>query len=242
MSEGNVLHSTAAAGEVACVWILKKKTLFVATLREAVVVVVKLFAQTGSGMGREASHHVITFPPRSVLDFFYLLDCLTITGLDRTYHAHHFIFLVSHFNFFYSVWQTKLATRQLFTARWIHTIVSYRIVTAFYGRESINNACGESINNACREQMHREPRQTCGWDSFKLTVVMYLTATSTSRKPGKQLTQLFNAWDTALATCSNSITRKQPCNDYSFICYTMNTNVLISTASHGKILCWLGNT
>jgi len=26
------------------------------------------------------------------LDFFYLLDCLTITGLGRTYHAHHFIF------------------------------------------------------------------------------------------------------------------------------------------------------
>ena len=26
------------------------------------------------------------------VDFFYLLDCLTITGLDRTYHAHHFIF------------------------------------------------------------------------------------------------------------------------------------------------------
>ena len=23
----------------------------------------------------------------------YLLDCLTITGLDRTYHAHHFIFI-----------------------------------------------------------------------------------------------------------------------------------------------------
>jgi len=26
------------------------------------------------------------------VDFFYLLDCLTITGLDRTYHAHHFMF------------------------------------------------------------------------------------------------------------------------------------------------------
>jgi len=26
------------------------------------------------------------------VDFFYLLDCLTITGLDWTYHAHHFIF------------------------------------------------------------------------------------------------------------------------------------------------------
>ena len=28
----------------------------------------------------------------STVDFFYLLDCLMITGLDRTYHAHHFIF------------------------------------------------------------------------------------------------------------------------------------------------------
>jgi len=36
------------------------------------------------------------------VDFFYLLDCLTITGLDRTYHAHH-LFLVTHF-FVYSVW------------------------------------------------------------------------------------------------------------------------------------------
>ena len=26
------------------------------------------------------------------VDFFYLLDCLTITGLDRTYYTHHFIF------------------------------------------------------------------------------------------------------------------------------------------------------
>jgi len=26
------------------------------------------------------------------VDLFYLLDCLTITRLDRTYHAHHFIF------------------------------------------------------------------------------------------------------------------------------------------------------
>jgi len=25
-------------------------------------------------------------------DFFYILDCLAITGLDRTYHAHHFVF------------------------------------------------------------------------------------------------------------------------------------------------------
>jgi len=29
------------------------------------------------------------------LDLFYLLDCLAITGLDRTYHAHHFILCVT---------------------------------------------------------------------------------------------------------------------------------------------------
>ena len=34
------------------------------------------------------------------VDFFYLPDCLTITGLDRIYHAHYFIF-VSHFNFLF---------------------------------------------------------------------------------------------------------------------------------------------
>ena len=36
------------------------------------------------------------------VDYFYLglLDCLTITGLDRTYHA-HILFLVSHFNFLF---------------------------------------------------------------------------------------------------------------------------------------------
>ena len=34
------------------------------------------------------------------VDFFYLLDCLTITGLGRTYHAHHlFIFSEGGFAF-----------------------------------------------------------------------------------------------------------------------------------------------
>ena len=38
------------------------------------------------------------------------------------------LFLVSHFiSFVCSVWWTKLATGQLFTARYKHTIVSYRI-------------------------------------------------------------------------------------------------------------------
>ena len=35
----------------------------------------------------------------STLYFFYLLDCLMITGLDWTYHAHQFIFSFT-FNFF----------------------------------------------------------------------------------------------------------------------------------------------
>ena len=39
------------------------------------------------------------------VDFFYLLDCLTITGLDLTYHAHYFIFSFKFYLFFvYSVW------------------------------------------------------------------------------------------------------------------------------------------
>jgi len=33
------------------------------------------------------------------VDFFYLLDCLTITGLDRTYYAHHFIFSFTFYFF-----------------------------------------------------------------------------------------------------------------------------------------------
>ena len=51
------------------------------------------------------------------VDFFQLLDCLTITGLDQTYHALHYIFLFHILFFVYFMWQTKLATRQLFTAR-----------------------------------------------------------------------------------------------------------------------------
>ena len=61
------------------------------------------------------------------LDFLYLLDCIMI--LDWTGPIMLIIlFLVSHFNFFvYSMWWTKLATCQLFTAHQIHTIVSYCI-------------------------------------------------------------------------------------------------------------------
>jgi len=32
-------------------------------------------------------------------DLFYLLNCLTIMGLDRTYHAHHFIFSFTFYFF-----------------------------------------------------------------------------------------------------------------------------------------------
>ena len=35
----------------------------------------------------------------ATVDFFYLLDCLTITELDRTYHAHHFIFSFTFYFF-----------------------------------------------------------------------------------------------------------------------------------------------
>jgi len=38
------------------------------------------------------------------VDFFYLLYCLTITGMDRNYHAHHFIFSFTFYCFVYSVW------------------------------------------------------------------------------------------------------------------------------------------
>ena len=51
------------------------------------------------------------------LDFFYLLDCFHDKGLDRTYHAHRFIFSFTFYFFVCSVWWTKLITRQIFTAR-----------------------------------------------------------------------------------------------------------------------------
>jgi len=34
------------------------------------------------------------------------------------------------------MWWTKLSTRQLFTARWIHTIVSYRIVSSLLKQQT----------------------------------------------------------------------------------------------------------
>ena len=86
------------------------------------------------------SHHpslIHSFTPGSKPTFSTNLPTLilllpwtafTITGPDRTYHASRFIFSSFFFlNFSVcSVWWTKLATRQLFTARQI--TVSYRIV------------------------------------------------------------------------------------------------------------------
>jgi len=54
---------------------------------------------------------------------------LSFIGLDKTYHAHRFIF--SLFSFKFSIWfhvVTKLATCQFLTARNLYTvIVSYAI-------------------------------------------------------------------------------------------------------------------
>ena len=38
---------------------------------------------------------------KSTVDFFYLLDCLTVTGLDRTYHAHNFVFSFTFYFFLF---------------------------------------------------------------------------------------------------------------------------------------------
>ena len=57
------------------------------------------------------------------------LACGRPWGPDRIYHACRFIFFSSFFFSFSAcpMWWTKLATRQLFTARRpIHNIVSYR--------------------------------------------------------------------------------------------------------------------
>jgi len=60
--------------------------------------------------------------------------CLPPTTVTvwRTYHAHYFIFLVSHYNFFVcSVWWTWLSyPSAFFCALNTHYTLSYRIVTA----------------------------------------------------------------------------------------------------------------
>ena len=53
------------------------------------------------------SLHAQNLPFQQILptaDFFYLLDCLMITGLDRTYHAHNLILGFTFKFIVYSVW------------------------------------------------------------------------------------------------------------------------------------------
>jgi len=80
-------------------------------------------------------HHSFTLSLRAQnLPFQQILPTLrlllpwtafTITGPDRTYYASRFI-SVRFLNFsVWPVWWTKLAARQLLTARLIHSIVSY---------------------------------------------------------------------------------------------------------------------
>jgi len=59
------------------------------------------------------------------------LDCLHNHGseLDLSCFAIYFKFILSLIFLFVLVWWTKLATSQLFTARKIHSIVSYRTHT-----------------------------------------------------------------------------------------------------------------
>ena len=69
-----------------------------------------LSAFTITGLDRTCHAFVITGLDRTCHAF-------TITGLDRTCHAFISLFLVYRFNvFIYSVWWSKLTTRQLFTA------------------------------------------------------------------------------------------------------------------------------
>ena len=70
----------------------------------------------------------------SHLRLFYLLDYLIIMGLDRTCHAHHFIFSFKFLNFVYSVWQTTLAIPVSFycTLNTHYRIASYCIVMLNY--------------------------------------------------------------------------------------------------------------
>jgi len=42
--------------------------------------------------------------PQYISFYLFILDCLMITGLDRTYYAHHFIFSFTFYFFVCSVW------------------------------------------------------------------------------------------------------------------------------------------
>jgi len=74
-------------------------------------------------------HRFTSLSPRSYRA--NVAACMTLSHKQITaliYHACRFIFSTFFFNISVcSVWWTKLATRQLFTARYIHNIVSYRI-------------------------------------------------------------------------------------------------------------------
>jgi len=69
-----------------CVCVIKTRTFFRYRTNESLWVIHHSFT---------LSLQAQNLPFQQILptvDFFYLLDCLTITGLDRTYHAHHFVF------------------------------------------------------------------------------------------------------------------------------------------------------
>jgi len=68
------------------------------------------------------------------VDFFYLLDCLTITGLDRTYHAHHFIFSFTFYFLFIPC--GRLSWLPVSFLLHVKYTLSYRIV---FGAEYVIN-------------------------------------------------------------------------------------------------------
>ena len=85
-------------------------------------------------------HHSFTLslqaqnlPFQQILPILILLlpwTAFIIMGPDWTYHVLRFIFSLFFFNVSVRpLWCPKLATRQLYTARQIHNIVSYRIVS-----------------------------------------------------------------------------------------------------------------
>ena len=68
------------------------------------------------------------------LHLLYLLDCLIIMGLDRTYHAHRFIFSFTFYFLFIPCGRLSwLPVSFLLHVKYIvHTIVSYRQTAPFY--------------------------------------------------------------------------------------------------------------
>jgi len=84
------------------------------------------------------------------VDFFYLLDCLRITGLDRTYHAHHLNFHILIFLFipcgrldwcssaFYCTLNThyRIVSYSEIKRDIGRNVVSYRIVQCVHEKQS----------------------------------------------------------------------------------------------------------